>query len=84
MNLSMANMFILEKLARKKKRTQLDFRREFTKLLIAGYNGYKRPSNTGKHVLQTVIIEENLGGHFLGKLVGRKKACVMSSKLQRK
>ena len=84
MNLSMVNAFILEKLAGKRKRTQLDFRRELAKLLIAGYNGYKRPSNTGKRVLEIVTTEENLGGHFLGKLVGRKKACAMCAKLQRK
>ena len=46
MNLSMVNAFILEKLAGKRRRTQLDFRRELAKLLIAGYNSYKRPSNT--------------------------------------
>ena len=38
-NLSMVNAYILEKLAGKKKRHQLDFRRELAKLLIAGYNG---------------------------------------------
>ena len=83
MNLSMVNAFILEKLAGKRKRTQLDFRRELAKLLIAGYNSYKRPSNTRKRVLQTVTTKENLGGHFLGKLVGRKKACAICAKLQR-
>ena len=81
MNLSMVNAFILEKLAGKRKRTQLDFRRELAKLLIAGYNGYKRPSNTGKRVLEIVTTEENLRGHFFGKLVGRKKACAMCAKL---
>ena len=38
-NLSMVNAYILEKLTGKKKRRQLDFRRELAKLLIAGYNG---------------------------------------------
>lgn len=69
----MVNAFILEKLAGKMKQTDLDFCRELAKLLIAGYNGYKRPSNTGKSVLQTVTTEENLGGHFLGKLSRQDK-----------
>ena len=60
MNLSIVNVFILEKLAKKKKQPQLDFHQELAKLLIAGYNRYKRPSNTGKRALQTVTIEENL------------------------
>jgi len=76
--------FILEKLAGKKKRRQLDFRHELTKFLIAGYNGYKQPSNSGKHAVSTFTTEENLRGHFLGKLEGRKKACAMCSKAGRK
>ena len=84
MNLSMVNAYILEKLAGKKKRRQLDFRRELAKLLIAGYNGYKRPSNSGKRAVKTVTTEENLSGHFLGKLEGRKKACAMCAKVGRK
>ena len=80
-NLSMVNAYILEKLAGKKKRRQLDFRRELAKLLIAGYNGYKRPSNSGKRAVKTVTTEENLSGHFLGKLEGRKKACAMCTKV---
>ena len=83
-NLSMVNGFILEKLAGKKKRRQLDFRLELAKLLIAGYNGYKRPSNSGKRAVSTFTTEENLRGHFLGKLEGRKKACAMCSKAGRK
>ena len=35
-NLSMVNAFILEKIAGKKKRRQLDFRQELAKFLIAG------------------------------------------------
>ena len=84
MNLSMVNAFILEKLAGKKKRRQLEFRRELAKLLIAGYNGYKRPSNSGKRAINTVTTEENLNGHFLGKIQGRKKACAMCAKAGRK
>lgn len=83
-NLSMVNAYILEKLAGKKKRRQLDFRRELAKLLIAGYNGYKRPSNSGKRAVKTVTTEENLSGHFLGKLEGWKKACAMYTKVGRK
>ena len=74
--LSMVNASIFEKLARKKKRTQLDFCPELAKLLIARYNSYKRPSKTRKLALETVTNEKNLGGHFLCKLVGGKKACV--------
>ena len=83
-NLSMVNAHILEKLAGKKKRRQIDFRRELAKLLIAGYNGYKRQSNSGKRTVKTVTTEENLSGHFLGKLEGRKKACAMCAKVGRK
>ena len=84
LNLSIVNAFILEKVAGKKNRRQLDFRRELAKLLIAGYNGYKRPSNSGKRAVKTVTSEENLRGHFLGKVEGRKKACAMCSKAGRK
>lgn len=79
-NLSMANAYMLEKLAGKKRR-QLDFRRELVKLLIAGYNGYKCPSNSGKHATETVTTEKNISGHSLGKLEGRKKACAMCTKV---
>ena len=83
-NLSMVNTFILEKLAGKKKRRQLDFRQELAKLLIAGYNGYKRPSNNGKRAFTTVTTEENLRGHFLGQMDGTKRACAMCAKRGRK
>ena len=83
-NLSIVNSYILEKLAGHKKRSQLAFRRELARLLITGYNGYKRPSSSGKRAIQTLTREENLGGHFLGKLQGRKKACAMCSKAGRK
>ena len=79
LNLSMVNGFILEKLAGKRKR-----RRELAKLLIAGYNGYKRPSNSGKRAVSTFTTEENLRGHFLRKLEGRKRACAMCAKAGRK
>ena len=69
----MVNGFILEKLAGKKKRCQLEFCRELAKLLIAGYNGYKRPSDSGKHAVSTFTTEENLRGHFLGKLEAGKE-----------
>lgn len=49
-------------------------RQESVKLLIASYYGYKHSSNSGKCAVKTVITEENLSGHFLGKLEGRKKA----------
>ena len=84
LNLAMVNGFILEKLAGKRKRRQLGFRRELAKLLIAGYNGYKRPSNSGKRAVSTFTTEENVRGHFLGKLEGRKRACAMCSKAGRK
>lgn len=84
LNLSMVNGFILEKLPGKRKRRQLDFRRELAKLLIAGYNGYKRPSNSGKRAVSPFATEENVRGHFLGKLEGRKRACAMCSKAGRK
>ncbi|XP_015780543.1 PREDICTED: uncharacterized protein LOC107358459 [Acropora digitifera] len=80
-NLSIVNSYILEKLAGHKKRSQLAFRRELARLLIAGYNGYKRPSSSGKRAIQTLTREENLGGHFLGKLQGRKKAVPCVQKL---
>ena len=83
-NLSMVNAYLLEKIAGKKKRCQLDFRRELAKQLIAGYNGDKRPSNSGKRAIKTVTTEENLKEHFLGKLEGRKKACSMCAKVGRK
>ena len=83
-NLSMVNGFILEKLAGKKKQRQLDFRHELTKLLITGHNGYKRSSNSGKRAVSTFTTEENLRGHFLGKLEGRKKACATCAKAGRK
>ena len=66
------------------KRSQLAFRRELARLLIAGYNGYKRPSSSGKRAIQTLICEENLAGDFLGKRQGTKKACAMCSKAGRK
>ena len=84
LNVSMVNAFILEKLASKKKRRQLDFRRELAKLLIAGYNGYKRPSTSSKRVVRTVTSEENLRGHFLGKMEGSKRACAMCASAGRK
>ena len=83
-NLSVVNSYILEKLAGNKKRSQLTFRRELARLLIAGYNGYKPPSSSGMRAMETLTCEENLGGHFLGKLQGRKKACAMCAKAGRK
>ena len=80
----MVNGFILEKLAGKKKQRQLDFRHELAKLLIAGYNGYKQSSNSGKHAVSTFTTEGNLRGHFLGKLEGRKRGCAMCAKAGRK
>ena len=79
----MVNGFILEKLAGKRKRRQLDFRRELAKLLIARYNGYKRPSNSGKCAVSTFTTEENLRGYFLGKLEGWRSACAMCVKARR-
>ena len=49
-------------------------RQKSVKLLIASYYGYKHSSNSGKCSVKTVITEENLSGHFLGKLEGRRKA----------
>jgi len=83
-NLSMVNAYILEKLASKKKSSQLDFCRELAKLLIAGYKRYKRPSSSGKCAVKTVTTEENFRCHFLGKLEGRKKVCAMCAKVARK
>ena len=57
--LNLVNAFILERIVGKKKPHQLDFHRELAKLLSACYNGYKRPSNSGKRVLETVSTEEN-------------------------
>ena len=53
-------------------------RQELVKLLIAPYNGYKRPSN---FETCAVTMKENLSGHFLGELEGRKKACAMCTKV---
>lgn len=83
-NLSMVNAFILEKLARKKKRRQLDFHQELAKLLIASYNGHKHPSNNSKRAITTITTEENLRGHFLGQMDGTKRACAMCAKRGRK
>lgn len=60
--------------------SQLAFQHELARLLIAGYDGYKHPSTSGKCVIQTLSSKENLKGHFLEKLQGRKKACAMCSK----
>ena len=83
-NLSMVTAYILEKLAGNKVRSQLAFPHELARLLIAGYNGYKRPSSSGARAIQTLTSEEKLKGHFLGKLQGRKKACAMCAKAGRK
>ena len=64
----------------KKVQSQLAFQHELARLLIAGYDGYKHPSTSGKCVIQTLSSKENLKGHFLEKLQGRKKACAMCSK----
>lgn len=82
LNLSMVNAFILEKITGKKKQSQLDFRWELAKLLIAGYNVYKCASNSGKRAVATVKTEENLHGHFLGKLEGRKMLVPCVRKLE--
>ena len=84
LNVLMVNAFILEQLAGKKKRYQLDFRQELAKLLIAAYNGYKRPSTPRKCAVRTVTSEKNLRGHFLGKMEGRKRACSMCARVGRK
>ena len=84
LNLSMVNGFILEKLAGKKKWPQLDFRCELAKFLIARYNGYKWPSNSGKCAVSIFTTEENLRGYFLGKLEGWRSACAMCAKARRK
>ena len=65
-------------------RSQLAFRRELARPLIASYNGYKRPSSLGTRVIQTLTSEENLKGHFPGKLQGWKKASAMCAKASRK
>ena len=80
----MVNDFILESLAGKTKRCQLDFHCELTKLFITEYNGYKQPSNSRKRAVSNFTTEENLQGHFLGKLEGQKRACAMCSKAARK
>ena len=58
-----------------------DFHRELAKLLMAGYNGYKRAFNTEKHSPETVTTEENSGGYFFVK---RKKGSCDRAKLERK
>ena len=65
-NLSMVNAYILEKLASKKKRRQLDFRRESAKLLIASCNGYKHPSNSGNVPLRLLQLRKTLVAIFWG------------------
>ena len=40
--------------------------------------------NSGKRAVSTFTTEENLQGHFLGKLEGRKRACAMCAKAGRK
>ena len=49
-------------------------RQKSVKLLIASYYGYKHSSNSGKCSVKTVITEENLSGHFLGKLEGQEES----------
>ena len=73
----MVNAYILEKLAGNKVCSQLAFGCELAGLLIAHYNEYKRLSSSGTRAIQTQTSEDNLKGHFLGKLQGRKKACAM-------
>ena len=80
----MVNGYILEKIAGRKRRPQLGFRCELAKMLIAGYNGYKQPSDSGKPAITTVTSKENLREHFLGKLEGQIKACAMCTKVGRK
>ena len=82
-NLSIVNGYILEKIAGKRKRRQLEFRIELAKQLIAGYNGYKRLSNTGTRAIKSITTQENVRGHFLGKIQGRKRACAMCAKVRR-
>ena len=82
-NLSIVNGYILEKIAGKRKRRQLQFSIELAKQLIAGYNGYKRLSNTGTRAIKSITTQENVRGHFLGKIQGRKRACAMCAKVGR-
>ena len=82
-DLAIVNAFILEKLAGRG-RQQLPFRRELARLLIAGFNGYKRPSSSGQRAVSTFTTEQNIGGHRLGKMQGRKRACKMCAKAGRK
>ena len=42
-----------------------------------------RLSNTGKRAMKSITTEENLRGHFLGKIQGRKRACAMCVKVGR-
>ena len=74
LNESMVNAFILKKLASKKKQYQVDFRRELAKLLIASYNGYKRPSTSSKRVVRTVTSEEKFARTFSGENGRQKKS----------
>ena len=80
---AIVNAFILEKLAGRGRR-QLPFRRELARLLIAGFNGYKRPSSSGQRAVSTFTTEQNIGGHRLAKMQGRKRACKMCAKAGRK
>ena len=83
-NLSVVNAYILEKIAGTKKRRQLHFRLELAKQLIAGFNGYKRSSDSGKRAVRSVNVERLGQGHHLLKSKERKKACAMCSKVGRK
>lgn len=82
-DLSIVNAFILEKLGGSNRR-QLTFHRELARLLIAGYNGYKRLSSSGYRAIRTVTTEENLKGHHLGKCQSRKRVCAMWKKAPRR
>ena len=87
-DLSIVNGYILEKIARKSKevsaRRHLDFRIALANEMIANYNRYKLRSNDFVQAMNSSSTGENIAGHSLGKINGRKKACQMCSKLGRK
>jgi len=82
-HLAIVNTFSLEQLAGRG-RQQLAFRDELAYLLIAGFNSYQRRSSSAQCAVTTFTMEQNVGGHRLGKMQHRKRACKMCVKARGK
>ena len=85
MNISIVNGFVLQnvQMDRHCRLRHLDFRILMAKQLISGYNGYKKLSSAPVS-RNDVDLGVSVKGHNLVKTSGRKRACVMCSKVGRK